>query len=359
MTVSLRTAPDGASIGRLVKAFAASGNSPHGAYAFAEGQRELWRSTPSVYSILEKGAVGANTATDASELAVAQGIYDQFVPLLRPRSLVDRIPGFRRVPQNVSVLRFTGDATGAIIAEGAAMPVSSFSLERVTIDVQKIAALIVETKEAMRFSGVLGETSIAMNLASAVGLASDRAMFDVNTSGSIANAGTIIVSAGSSLSNIDSDLARLFAYFGTNDAALDSAVFIMAPTTAAYLGALRGTGGALAFNGTIGARGGSLHGIPVFVSGALEYTGSPSNRQISLFDPGQVLLADPGAVDIATSESTVLQMDNASTQHSGTPTGTTAVSMWQTNSIAVGARRWINWLLANSSACITLNGVAY
>ena len=128
----------------------------------------------------------------------------------------------------------------------------------------------------MRASSGLAELSLASELAKALGLGTDRAMFDVDVASSIANGGVILTSAGSSLANIDADIKLMLAYFATTDAALDSAVFAMSATTAAYLGSLRGTGGANAFP-NIGARGGSLLGIPIFVSGALTYSGSPSN----------------------------------------------------------------------------------
>lgn len=355
--VGIETSSDVLSVARYVKALHAAGNVPDFAESYAEGQRAVWHTSPGVYRIL-KTAVGGNNTTDAAALAYAQGLFREFIGLIRPRTLVDRIAGWRRVPQNVSVLRYSSDATASVVAEGASIPVSKFSLERTTLDVQKVAALIVVTKEALNNSSDLAEISLASELAKAVGLGTDRAMFDVNTVGSIANSGTILVSAGSTLANIDADLLRMFAYFNSADSALDSAVFTMSATTAAYLGSLRGTGGANAFP-NIGARGGSLLGVPVFVSGAMEYAGSPSNRSIVLFDPSQVLLADPNAIEIATSESTTIQQDTAPTEHSVTPTATQAVSMFQANCVAIAARRWINWTLASTTACVTLNNVAY
>lgn len=352
-----RNTPDGLSISRLIKAMYYAKGDVCGASSFAEGQRAAWGDTPQVFMIL-RAAVSAVTQAGGSQIAAARGIFDEFLPVLRARSLLDRIAGFRRVPENVSVLRYTSDCTGAIVAEGAATPVSKFNMERVALAVQKIGALTVVTREVMENSSGLAELSLATELAKAIGAATDRAMFNVDVTGSIANSGTIIQSAGTSLANIDADLKLLLANFATGDAALDSAVFVTSPTTAAYLASLRGTGGANAFP-SISARGGSLLGIPVFVSAALQGVGSPGNSQISLIDPAQILLADPGAAEVTTTSQASLQLDDASTQSSVTPTATNVVSLFETNSVGILGLRWANWLLSSAHGAVTLSGISY
>lgn len=348
-----------AATARLLKALHAGDGKLQNAIAYAEGQRAAWRGTPQLFEALEKANVTAHVTAGDAGLTTARALGSVFVPLLRPRTLADRIPGWRRVPENVAAFRYSGDVTGAVITEGAPAPVQAFSFSRLLLGTtKKIGAIVVTTEEMIEASDPATEASLADQLAKAIGLATDRAMFQVDTAGSIANAGTVITSAGTSLSNIDSDLQRLIAYFLGADAGLDSAVFVLSSRTAAYLGSLRGTGGAAAFP-TIGARGGSLLGIPAFVSDALIYTGSPSNAQITLFDPSQVLLADPGAADIRTSKEATLQMLDNPTNDVTTPTATNLVSLFQVNAVALAGRRWINWKVANSSAVVTLNGVTY
>lgn len=348
--------PDSIACGRIIKAIHAANGDLCAAASYAEGQREAWRGTPQVFTVL-RTAVTALTS-NASPLAVAQDVFADFLPIIRARTLVDRIPGFRRVPQNVSVLRYTSDATGAVVAEGAAVPVSAFSLERTVLAIQKIAALTVVTKEALLDNDPNAEASLASQLAGAVGRATDNAMFAVDVTGSIANSGTIIVSAGSTLANIDADLKLMLAAFAAGDSALDRAVFVMAPSTAAYMATLRGTGGALAYP-NLGARGGELFGLPVFVSAALKYNGSPDNTSMTLFDPGQVLLADPAACEVTTTTQATLQQDSAATINVTTPTAASLVSLYQANAVGILGCRWVNWKLSSATGAVTLNNLAY
>jgi hypothetical protein len=50
-------------------------------------------------------------------------------------------------------------------------------------------------------------------------------------------------------------------------------------------------------------------------------------------------------------------MDDAPTMDSDTPTGTSVVSMFQTNSVAFRAERTINWKRRRDEAVVYLTGV--
>jgi HK97 family phage major capsid protein len=345
-------ASPGQDLAQLCKAFAMAGEHPLKALGYAQTERM----SANVVDVL-KANVAAIGSTDG--LAPARAAFAVFAPLLRPRTLLDRISGWRRIEPGILTFAMTGDATGAIVAEGAPTPASAFSFATVQASLRKVAAIVVVTNDVFKQSSPAAQGALADQVARAVGLGTDRAMFQVDATGSIANSGTIITSAGSSLANIDSDLQRMIAYFADGDAALDSAVFTMSATTAAYLASLRGTAGAPAYP-KIGARGGELLGIPVFVSGALSQTGvSPTNGQITLLDPTQILVADPGLAEVKASQQAALQMLTNPTNDSRTPTATQMVSLMQTNSTAIHATRWLDWQVTNTEAVVTLEGVAY
>jgi hypothetical protein len=54
-----------------------------------------------------------------------------------------------------------------------------------------------------------------------------------------------------------------------------------------------------------------------------------------------------------------LEMESAPTHDSVTPTGVELVSMWQTNSVAIRAERWINWKRRRTAAVAVISGVNY
>jgi hypothetical protein len=71
----------------------------------------------------------------------------------------------------------------------------------------------------------------------------------------------------------------------------------------------------------------------------------------------EVFLADDGAVSIDVSREASLQMLDNPTNASSTATPTTAVSMFQTNSIAIRAERFINWAKRRSEAVAYMDDV--
>lgn len=349
---AVSTVLKGTAFSRYAQALAVARGDPINALGFAEGQRHVWRDTPETLLGL-KSTVDAMTTNDPGALGAPRAIVSDFMALVRPRSLLDRITGWRRVPMNVNILLFTGDATAYVVPEGAPKPLSKFSLARVTLTPQKIPAISVLTDETLKNSNGLAENSIGQELAKALGTQLDRRAFDPNLGGSIAANGTIINSSGSTLAAVDADLKLMIAVFANADAALDSAVFVMSATTAAFLGSLRGSGGNAAFP-LVGARGGSILQIPVFVSSAMRAVGSPGESQIVLVDPTQVLLADDGVADVSLAKHASIQMDDAPSA-----AASQTISLWQANLVALRAERELAWKTTSTSAAAVLDNVSY
>ncbi|MDU3897845.1 MAG: hypothetical protein E7G69_15240, partial [Enterobacter sp.] len=63
------------------------------------------------------------------------------------------------------------------------------------------------------------------------------------------------------------------------------------------------------------------------------------------------------AVDMSREAS--LEMESDPTGDSVSPTGTELVSMFQTNSVAIRAERWINWKRRRTAAVAVISGVNY
>src|SRR5690606_41976894 len=92
----------------------------------------------------------------------------------------------------------------------------------------------------------------------------------------------------------------------------------------------------------ISMTGGSLYGLPVIVS---EYVLTGTDGAIVvLVNASDIYLADEGGIAVDMSREASLQMDDApSTPDATSGTGTSLVSLWQTNAVGFRAERTITW----------------
>jgi len=103
--------------------------------------------------------------------------------------------------------------------------------------------------------------------------------------------------------------------------------------------------------------GGVFLGVPVVVSDYLP--SDTSGGMIVLVNARDIWLADDGQVTIDASREASLQMLDNPTNNSASGTATSLVSMFQTNSTAFLAERYINWARRRSSGVAYLTGVNY
>ena len=81
---------------------------------------------------------------------------------------------------------------------------------------------------------------------------------------------------------------------------------------------------------------------------------------MALVNASDIFLADDGGVSVDMSREASLQMDSApTTQDALTGTGTSLVSLWQTNAVGFRAERTINWAAWRDSAVAYLTGVSW
>jgi hypothetical protein len=96
--------------------------------------------------------------------------------------------------------------------------------------------------------------------------------------------------------------------------------------------------------------GGTFAGLPVFVSGNVpnDSTGSV----VALVKGDEIFLGDEGGVQVSMSDqASLLMTDDANANHnSTTPTATSVVSMFQTNSVAFLVERFINFQKRRNAA---------
>lgn len=347
----MTTSTTGLAFARYTKALLIGGDAPN-AKGYASGQAHRWRDTP-----LVKGAIDALGADDAVVHAAATPIVNDFLRLVRPHSVLDRVAGLRKVPQNVSMLKVAGSASAQFVGFGEPIPASKFSLDRETLEPSQLAALVVTTQELLRASGTLADLVFAEELARAIGQAGDVAFLDPASGpiaderpGSITHGITPISASGSTIAAVQADVKAWFAAFGGS---LQDAVIVMAPRTALALGLLTGTSGAPLFP-QLGPRGGSIVGVPVLTTDACLATGSPGETFAVLFDPRQVLLADDERMSVEQAKHASIQMNDA--PGSGAQQ---LVSLWQHGLTAAKVVRAISWRRTNTAAVSVLANIPY
>jgi HK97 family phage major capsid protein len=352
MTVS--TTQRGVAAGRLIKAVAMAGGDPIAAAAYIEGQHAVWGDTPEV-ELRIKAAVDAMSTSDPGGLGSAIMVTGDFVGLVRDNTIIDRVANFRRVPLNIQIPAVTADANAHQVGEGIVKPLSKFSLGLLMVTPRKITASVVTTTDLIRRSSGLAERMLATELAGAVSAVANRRFLDPDAAGSITNGATVINSGGGSLAQLDADFkAMLKALAASGDEALTNAVWCMPSAVAIYLAGVRGTGGALAYP-LITAKGGSLMGLPVFTTGALNATGSPAEYALALFDPQQILLGDEGKMAITVAQHATVELDDTP----GGGANAVQTSLFQANLVAPRAERFLGWTRVSTASVVTLDNIGW
>ena len=111
-----------------------------------------WPDSKSI-ELIRKFAVMPGTTTDGSwagPLAEMSQLSSAFVEMLRPRTVLGRLSGFRRVPFNVKFPRATSGSSVGWVGQNRVTPVSSLALDQVTFKSSKIGGIVVISDETAR-----------------------------------------------------------------------------------------------------------------------------------------------------------------------------------------------------------------
>jgi HK97 family phage major capsid protein/HK97 family phage prohead protease len=323
---------------------------------------ERWPDDARLKNYFSKAAVPAAVTTNstyAGNLVYADNLAAEFVEFLRPQTLVGRLP-LRKVPFNI---RFASQTTGAVagwVGEGRGKPVTSASTGTGSLGYTKIAAIAVISQEMARFSSPNAESWMRDELAAAVVERLDidfidpaqAAVANVNPA-SITNGLTALSSAGTSADNIRTDLQNLLEQFIAANMGVSGVVLIMPETLALAASLLTNAFGQPEFP-TLTPTGGTLRGIPVYTTQYAANQSGGGNLVIAL-KPNEIALADDGQVDVSVSTEASVEMSDAPTNRSDTPTAASLVSLWQTNSIGIKAERFVNWTKRRTGAVVYMD----
>ena len=316
-----------------------------------------------------KAAIAPATTTDATwagPLVTYNNLQEEFIELLRPLTVIERIPGLRRVPFNIKVPRETGATTAYWVGQGAPKPVSAGALDTVTLDFAKIAGITFQTIELLKFSRPNSEQIMVNSLTKAISYLMDRDFLDPAKAlatgvspASITNGATTIAASGTTADAFRTDFGNLVAAFSqNNNGSVSGLVVVMSQTQALRLGLMRNDFGAKEFP-DLGINGGSIEGIPVVTSDNIVANGgSPADGWIIVgMIASDILLADDGAVDVDISTEASIQADSA--PDSPATASTTMISLWQQNLVGIRCERFITWQKARTTSVYYITGANY
>ena len=318
------------------------------AIAFAQRWKD---STPEV-ELMVKAAVNPGNTTDASWAGVLvqmQNATNEFLELLRPATIIGKIPGLRQVPFNTLVPVQTGGGTYAWVGQGAAKPVGKLALTQVGLGFSKAAGILVITQELAKLSTPSAEQVVRTDMVNGMAQFLDQQFIDpaVALVPNVSPA-SITNGADTAASSDDAygDLHKIASYFALNQIPLAGLTLIMSETNALTMGMVRDAAGNPLFPGMT-ASGGTALGMNVIASNA-------AGTNVIGVHPQGVLYADEGGVQIDVSTEASVMMDSAPVP------GTTAfTSFFQNNLIGLRAERMINWNRARPKSVYYLTDAAY
>jgi HK97 family phage major capsid protein len=291
-----------------------------------------------------KAAVAAGGSTTWAEELI--GVSD-FVEAADEQSILGRLRDLRRVPAGIPYATITTGAQGYWRGEGQPARVSAMAFSRDTLQPRDVSVLVAVAAELMKTEGARAEALIRAEVLRAAGAVVDRGFLDPDNAGdstmpaSITHGATEIAGTG----DLAADLGAALEAFGGD---LETAAWIINPANAARIGLQAGGRGVAA---DLGARGGSLGGLPVFVSAGL--VDSTDGPHLVLMDQAGIAVVDEGA-RISVSRDAVVQM-------SDDPIGDSAplVSLWQRNLVGLIVHRYVNWHAARPDSVVVITGASY
>ena len=237
------------------------------------------------------------------------------------------------------------------------------ALEQVTLPPLKVGGTVVTTVELARLSTPAADTLIRDDLVRAIAALTDRSFVDPTNAGeagvspaSITYGAPSFAASGATEDALIADLQRLLqlVYDSEEDAGALHLITSRRQAVALSLMDSNATRGVTIDGGTLG-------GIPLITSSAVETTSADSpgvyESSIIAVDASAVLLADPDQATITTARHSTLEMESA--PNSPQTAATVLVNLWTRDLIAWQATRFVNWQLARPGACAVITGTAY
>ncbi|MEN4983016.1 phage major capsid protein [Acinetobacter modestus] len=326
----------GIGLAMLVRAKLVSTNlaKTQGEYVSASDILKSWDAPEHVQRVA-KAVVGTTTSPEYSALVDTQNLVGEFIDLLRPRTIIDQLQGFRRVPFNVTIPTKTSGSIVNWVGEAKRKPVTNLAFGKTNLGFAKIAGIVPFSDELSRFSNPNVDRMVRDDLSDTIVEFMNDQFTDpakgetVDSPASILNGVTPIVASGITAEQIKSDLRKLRTQFITANLSLSGAYYVMSETMASFISDLTDALGNPVFKGMdapVGSK--TIKGLPVVES-------EMAGKLIALIKPSEILLADDGGIDLSVSNEATLVYNNG--------TADVTVNLWQENLIAIRAERYVRW----------------
>jgi hypothetical protein len=281
-----------------------------------------------------KAAVAPGTSTDATWGGPLVSLATAFADSLRPFSVFDRmLNDMVRMPLNTRVVLASSGAQAGPILEFGVKPISALAFGTAVLEPVKIVSDLILSEELAKLMNSAATALIGLELRKAVALSSDQYFIDVLLT---APGVQSVSSSGSSAANLIADLQ---AALGEINIAQSSRLYLILPVDVW-----------------------KAHSIERDVSRAFEAGAVMGNNIVPV--PTTVLtdtmiLADAQSIAGVSETIELRSSDQASVQMSDTPSSgeQTAVSLWQSNLVAVRAERRLAAALLRSDAAVLIEGV--
>ncbi|MCU7837079.1 MAG: phage major capsid protein [gamma proteobacterium symbiont of Taylorina sp.] len=305
-------------------------------------------------------AVGqSNVVGWASELTTIQQLQQQFIELLRPRSLLYQLRDMALnlpfgIDGKITIPRQTTSTNSSWIGEGGAIKVSALSFDNIELTPKNNAVISVITDELLKRSdpGALDivQSDVLNSISSGVDttFTSNDAATATSPAG-LQTFGTRTASVGNSLDNISSDLKDMTNRLLDTNLTMQKPVFLMSEANRNTLSWIRDGLGHRAFDDEL--KDNKLNGFDLISSNHV-----PSDI-IILIDVSQLILSIDELPTLSLTGSSTLHMDDAPSDDLGGAT-TNVQNLFQTNCHGIRCISILDWNMRHP-AVETLHTVSW
>jgi HK97 family phage major capsid protein len=328
-----------ARLGRMVRALKSAKGDPYRAATVATN----WGDEKLAGEFRKALAAGTGAA---GGFAVPIEQSRDVIEMLRPASVVRRMEA-RTAPMGSDTLQVSKVGTGATasyIGENAKVPIQSPTFGQITLSRKKLAALVAISGSLVRSS--TADAIVGNDLVAAIAQAENFAF--INGDGTeftpkglrrwAKPANVVAATAGETLDGVVSDLTRLIQLLEDASVPMLSPGFLLNPTVARFLRALRGTDTPLVFGTEMGR--GVLFGIPYAV------TTQVLASEVMLVDFADVLVGEGGLFLDASDKAAYLD-------------GATLVAAYSADQVIVRAISVHDLALRRDASVAVLTGVTW
>jgi HK97 family phage major capsid protein len=343
--------PPGTAFTRYAMAMCATRGNRMEAIEYAKQWKD---STPQVELALKAAVAPGDTVTTPWAGAIVppfQYMADEFMALLRPQTILGKVPNLKHVPFRALVPKQTGGGTYAWVGQSNPKPATALQFGTVSLGITKIAGIVTLTTELVRLSSPSAEELVRNDMIAGIAGFMDHQFIDPAVAPTGVNPASITNGIAGVPATADplADLTALIEAFANANLSLSQATFIMSEVNAFALSTRFYSTGAREFP-DLTLNGGSIFGVPVVTSQ------TAAQWIILVYGPG-ILYADDGGVTIDVSMEASVQM-NSTPDDPATAT-TVLVSLWQNNLVGLRAERFCNWTRGRDEGVAYLTGAHY